>query len=802
MNIIDFCNKHGFLWQPVNLILSPNSQGKMKKNFSYYLNKKGHRIYPSSDDDDAKWKEGQQYIDKTDYIAIKTSNGIGVIDVDLNIDWDVINQLKQTTPYVLSANKKLPHLFVKTDFYKKEDVFDENMVHFGEFLHSSGWSWCKKDEIVYNDSLPIAEFDVKTITKKYYKNLEKIKKQEQREAIKQEKEVIKKEKEQQREAIKKEKEVIKQEKEAIKKEKEEQREAKNKQKEEQRLIKKKIIGSDDIVKSMPELFSLLDPDMSYDDWFKLLCFFHRYSSLEHLKNFTNTWEKYDDSYTEKTWEEIKERNYNGVSLGTIHYMAKTNKPDEYDKIYGKNELLFMAFSAIDRDVADYFYSVYKGKFVYVQNGKAPIWYYFDEHRWKEDSEGSQLMKQMSTDLEKTCIELNIDPKFYSGVLSCLKTYKDQKDYMKECSLLFREPNDWASQLDQNPDLLGFENGVYDLSTGTFRDGKPEDMIKMSTKQIYENKVDLTIRQNINTFLSEITQNKDVAEFLLNVLSYSLGDKYKQMLVMLTGGGGNGKSVLLEFFGNTLGDYAYFAEISLFTSVSKTGTANSDKIKLKGSRACITVEPDETEQMQVGSVKKLTGSDKISARELYKPTETFSPTWQIFLALNNPLNFTSFDDGIARRLKTIRFPFKFVSNPTLPHEKKVNENLKNDFERDEYKQQFMLLLLDTYKQNIMGKKDFPVPKEVNESTNDYLEGQDNVKTFISSSYDSDPDSVILLKTIEDHYFREFTEKRQKGWFASQLKRLNFDVQKSKSRDDTRDKMVVRGLKEKQQFIIED
>ena len=37
------------------------------------------------------------------------------------------------------------------------------------------------------------------------------------------------------------------------------------------------------------------------------------------------------------------------------------------------------------------------------------------------------------------------------------------------------------KFDTDTNLLGFENGIYDLKNNVFREGRPEDYVTMSTK---------------------------------------------------------------------------------------------------------------------------------------------------------------------------------------------------------------------------------------------------------------------------------------------------------------------------------
>lgn len=71
-------------------------------------------------------------------------------------------------------------------------------------------------------------------------------------------------------------------------------------------------------------------------------------------------------------------------------------------------------------------------------------------------------------------------------------------------------------------------------------------------------------------------------------------------------------------------------------------------------------------------KSLSGGDKISARNLFKNTETFEPICRIFCTINMYVPFSENGYAIYRRLKIVPFSSKFV--------KKEDKRNNNDYEQ--------------------------------------------------------------------------------------------------------------------------
>ena len=133
--------------------------------------------------------------------------------------------------------------------------------------------------------------------------------------------------------------------------------------------------------------------------------------------------------------------------------------------------------------------------------------------------------------------------------------------------------------------------------------------------------------------------------------------------------------------------AYFTESS-----NSSGSATPQLADKKGVRVLITSEPEHVEKLQVGRLKKITGNDQIQARPLFY----YYPMFGIFIQCNKIPKVSKIDGGVIRRLRVIEFPFQFVENPGLPHERKVDPEVKRTKVHSlVWRQQFIRALIYLY-----------------------------------------------------------------------------------------------------------
>jgi phage/plasmid-associated DNA primase len=177
---------------------------------------------------------------------------------------------------------------------------------------------------------------------------------------------------------------------------------------------------------------------------------------------------------------------------------------------------------------------------------------------------------------------------------------------------------------------------------------------------------------------------------------------------------------------SFGELAEKVEVTLLTR--KRGNAESaspEKIKLMHKRFAYLSEPEDNERINISLLKELTGSEELVARNLYGGTQTFVMETKLFLACNELPEIKGEDSALWRRIKVVNFPSRFVDEPKLPNEFKIDRTLPSRMREDiTWRQTFVNILLQYY------YKDVKEPKSVKVFTRKYRETNDVVLEFVN------------------------------------------------------------------------
>jgi putative DNA primase/helicase len=211
-----------------------------------------------------------------------------------------------------------------------------------------------------------------------------------------------------------------------------------------------------------------------------------------------------------------------------------------------------------------------------------------------------------------------------------------------------------SRLDANPWLLGVQNGVVDLKSGTFRPAVREDYITKTASVAFDAGVQCP---KWLAFLDLVMAgDRELAAYLQRLIGYTLtGSVREEVAVLLYGTGRNGKSTFRELIYALLGDYAVCSDAGLLMAKKDGGSNATPEIaKLKGMRLVTVNETEENGRLNEQRLKFIVSNDHMTARHLYAEQFDFMPSHKAFITTNHKPVITGSDEGIWRRIHLVPF----------------------------------------------------------------------------------------------------------------------------------------------------
>ena len=514
-------------------------------------------------------------------------------------------------------------------------------------------------------------------------------------------------------------------------------------------------------------------------------------------DWTNVYELYN------TWTNFEIDNQYGLTNRSIMYWAKKDAPQKFKSIHEDTVHYFIdrtleypinektgKGTPIEFDLARVLYHIFKDQFVCV-SVKSNLWYEFKDNRWHELDSGTTLRELMSTQMFQYYMMLtksNVDKMHSAGaqsslaseeardrnqklttVATVLKRTNWKNNIMREAKEAFYDPK-FLEKLDDNPNLICFNNYVVDFKEKTYRKGRPDDYVSKSTRVDYVKFHPVAhkeISDEIDDFMAQLFPNEDLRRYMWEHLASALiGNNDNQTFNSYKGTGRNGKSKLVDLMSKCMGEYKHTVPVTLITSSRPTlGGTSSEVAQLKGIRYAVMQEPSENDELNEGILKELTGGDPIQGRALYKDMETFTPQFNLVVCCNERIKIRAMDDGTWRRIREVPFESVFLDNPntednpnnnpqfdleSFPHQFKIDRKLDQKFEG--WAPIFMSRLVDiAFKTNGAVNDNC---KKIEEASAQYRESQDYVAQFIATKIVKGCADDKLKKTEVNEAFDEW------------------------------------------------
>jgi len=561
---------------------------------------------------------------------------------------------------------------------------------------------------------------------------------------------------------------------------------------------RKEFHNDIKTKEIVKLINCLDCSKAedYDSWIKIgmilynelkeegRLIFHKFSQVCE--------EKYDEDETNKKYDSFSTNKEDKLTIGTLKFLAKEDNPEKYDELYkSSNASIKSTFTMLEKDIAEYVISnVLKNDFVCTETKPAEF-YYFNGNTWVLDTKNQKILKMIYDDLIKEYESLIITT-----------TNEDEKEIIRNIIIKLKGKLcfinsiiEWIAILtlnvnffeivDENPDLLAFDNGIYEIKTKTFREGKREDYITKTTGYDFpsEKDKDYGHKEDIEKFLKQVFPDEEVRNFVIQTQAQALsGRKTEDLIYTHTGRGGNGKTILIEILKNVFGGYFLNIPVSMLTKANNKGHNDPDPYmgRWKGVRYGMANEPKDGASFNDSLIKNIGSQESLEYRMLYSnKVLELHPQLKLNIYCNNKLRFNADDGGIGRRMCVVDYISKFAeevdeANNIYLIDSELSHKVKD------WKKDYMRLLLNLHQNNY---KHNP-PASVVKSSRMYIDENNDVLKFVNEFYEktNNNNDFITLKDIKMEY------QNNKQYEQTKLKNLKESLEKIFNTNFIEDKKI--------------
>lgn len=523
----------------------------------------------------------------------------------------------------------------------------------------------------------------------------------------------------------------------------------------------------------------------YGDWMKIAIICKNENipieNLIEASRKSKFWKSESPSWITKQFKTIKGKRSKPITQATLWMWLREDNYEAFKTLNTeRNDFLRIVPILNHNDCAKFFVGMFPDDYVY--NDKLG-WYVLNRETniW-ESSDGipgdlfnrvsDTMMRLMRDEIEGLSNRLNKNIEKYSADASKIEEVRKEhqskmklyistlrvlgsKDFtngiISFCKSLYHNA-DLEKLMNECRTLFAFKNGkCVELETGKVRDIQPDDYVSINCGYDYPEKRNQVIEKQIQKTINTMFEDEEMVDYLLNAFASCLyGNNRFEVFYFLYGYGANGKGVIGDLLKTTFGGYYCTAPGQLLTNVSKAQDApNPVLVKNRHGRIMMTTEPEEGKKLNADLLKQLTGNDVVDARALHKDIISCVPHYTPFIQTNTLPGFVGTTAGMDRRVRVIHFPFQFVSSPSLPNERKRDIKLKDIVKTKEWRDSFIMILLDKVKE-INEMDNIHIPEKAKDAGAIYLSDNNPIGTWLKDNYKFGGGGRMKVKELVDDF----------------------------------------------------
>jgi len=625
-------------------------------------------------------------------------------------------------PYFLSATKKMPHYFIKTNWvHGKQNnnamKFDDGTICAHDILYNNAWSYAKTDTEVINANASniFDDWDTENTASCSSTTSE----------------------------------------------------------EEYQPINDPIICSNTNEK-IANLISVKYID-DYTSWTKIVWAMRNENySQQFAMEISKKSKKFDEEAFMKLWYRDVYEGTKLVKQATLNYYAKLSNPKAYELIYIDKYL--NGLDVFDEGLLkDYFININADSIIAIKK-KLNLFVYYNDN-WVEDDGGSIIQKMLFDAVKNMYMvlignlfdQLRKDPENKTiserlATVSKLNHNYGNKNNKNVYQLIFNELKATAKEediFDANRYVFSFTNKSYDLKKNEWFVPSKLDYILTTCNKDYKEPTQEQ-KTKMRDLIEGIFPNETIRKAYTSILRSGLTGIRHEYFIIATGGGRNGKGLINELMAYLLGDYMGTLHLSLLTKEIKSG-ANTELRSLHKKRLIVASEPEEghAEKLRCSNIKALTGNETHKARGLYEKDDITKIMGTFVMECNTKPEISGKKDtAILDRMIIIPFDITFTDDQELIKSDPTKYKLKNPLYKEEtFKNEYYCALFD-YLITEYTTNDLYIPPACKKLGADYLLDKDDFANWFLDVYEEAKDEEINLISIKDLHakYLEMNERK--------------------------------------------
>jgi len=322
--------------------------------------------------------------------------------------------------------------------------------------------------------------------------------------------------------------------------------------------------------------------------------------------------------------------------------------------------------------------------------------------------------------------------------------------------------DFQELINKQRNIIAFQNGVYELESGTFREGEASDYLTMRVPYEYDPVKmfgDEASIAEFNDFYFKVFPDREVAKWVIKYLGSCLaGFTQDQIFVFGHGNGSNGKGVLINLMTAVLGSFAGRMDAAfLCGGMPDPEKPTTTLTRLANKRFVYLSETLDGAKLNEQLFKCLCGEEIMVIRPMYGEQQEFMPEFKFLMVCNSLPSFNGSDYAMKRRIRVIPFESTFVdAEEGIDESKKRYLKDKSIGQRlNKWKYAVMGILLRSYELYLDEGLD-KVPEAMEKYTESYVNENDKVKQFVEECIEFGDGRRPEFKTLTGDVYPRFVK----------------------------------------------